>query len=110
MSPPVYLDYNAPTPVDPAVAEAMLRHASTFGVRQWRAQRTELDRGHESVETPFGVVRVKIGRRQGEVLHAAPEYADVARCAQQHGVPTSRVYAAAVHAWHTLSPPPSPDT
>ncbi|MBO87683.1 MAG: TIGR00299 family protein [Deltaproteobacteria bacterium] len=91
------------------VAHSMLRHASTFGVRQWQSHRTELERHHQSVETQFGPVRVKVGTLDGKELQAAPEYADVAKLARQHEVPTSRVYAAAVHAWHLLSPPSTSD-
>jgi hypothetical protein len=78
----------------------LLKHASTFGIRQWDAQRTELDRWHEGVETPFGTVRIKVGALAGETVHAAPEFGDVAACAQAHSVPVARVHAAALHAWH----------
>ncbi len=93
----------------PAVAKTLLRHSSTFGVRQWTAHRTELERWHETVDTPFGPVRVKVGALDGETLQASPEHADVAARAREQQVPTARVYAAAVHAWHTLHPP-SADT
>jgi uncharacterized protein (TIGR00299 family) protein len=75
-----------------AVTEALLRHGSTFGVRQQVARRTVLDRWHESVETPWGSVRVKVGALHGEILHAAPEYEDVAAVARRAGVPVPRVH------------------
>ena len=83
-----------------AVAEAFLRHSTTFGVRQWTTRRTELERWHEPVETPWGAVRVKVGARRGEIFQAAPEYEDVARVARASGTSTLRVHAAAVTAWH----------
>lgn len=85
------------------VEEAFLRHGSTFGVRRTTAQRRVLDRRHETVQTPWGPVRVKLGALGEEVLHAAPEHDDVRQIAAEAGVPVPRVYAAAVAAWHTAS-------
>lgn len=83
----------------PAVTEALLRHGSTFGVRQSRASRTVLERWHDSVSTPWGTVRVKVGAHNGEVLHASPEYEDVAALALEAGQPVPTVHAAALQAW-----------
>ena len=82
-----------------AVTDAMIRHGSTFGVRRYSAERTVLDRWHETVETPHGTVRVKIGALHGEVLHAAPEFEDVQARADQSGQPAPTIHAAALHAW-----------
>ena len=82
-----------------AVEVAMLRHGSTFGVRRKPADRTRLDRWHETVITRWGEVRVKIGALQGEVLHAAPEYEDVQRVASAAGQSAIEVHSAALSAW-----------
>ena len=50
------------------------------------------------VETPFGAVPIKVGRRADEVLHQAPEYDVCAALAAQHGVPVARVVRAALAA------------
>ncbi|MDP6933817.1 MAG: nickel pincer cofactor biosynthesis protein LarC [Myxococcota bacterium] len=68
-----------------AVETAMLRHGSTFGTRRHRCARRVLDRRHQVVETPWGPIRVKLGTLQGELLHAAPEYEDVASAAKSAG-------------------------
>jgi uncharacterized protein (TIGR00299 family) protein len=81
------------------VAEAMLRHGSTFGVRRSTAERTVLDRWFDSAETPWGTVRIKIGALNGEVLHAAPEYEDVLRIATETKQAVPQVHAAALAAW-----------
>jgi uncharacterized protein (TIGR00299 family) protein len=81
------------------VAEAMLRHGSTFGVRRCSAERTVLDRWFDSAETPWGTVRIKIGALNGEVLHAAPEYEDVLRIATEAKQAVPQVHAAALAAW-----------
>jgi len=83
-----------------SVEAAMLLHGSTFGVRRHRVQRTCLDRRHETVETEWGTVRIKLGIHEGNVVHAAPEHEDVARIARKSGIPVPRVYAAAVGCWH----------
>lgn len=83
-----------------SVADAMLRHGSTFGVRRHTATRSILDRWHESAETPWGTVRIKIGALGEEVLHAAPEFEDVLQLAQSNGQPVPVVHAAALTAWH----------
>ena len=77
-----------------SVGKAMLRHGTTFGVRHKTADRTVLDRWHETVQTAWGAVRVKIGALDGEVLHAAPEYEDVHQVATAAGRSTVEVHGA----------------
>ncbi len=52
----------------------------------------------ESVDTPYGAVRFKVARRDGEELNAAPEFDDCARIAAEHGVAIKTVQAAAIRA------------
>jgi len=89
-----------------AVEVAMLRHGTTFGVRRTPAARTVLERWHESVSTPWGEVRVKIGALDGEILHASPEYEDVQRVADAAGRTTLDVHAAALSAWRQTQETP----
>lgn len=79
-----------------AVARAMLRHGSTFGVRAWTARRRVLERWHTTSHTPWGEVRVKVGALDGEVLHAAPEFEDVQSVARAAGQSAPRVHWAAL--------------
>jgi uncharacterized protein (DUF111 family) len=60
-----------------------------------------LAREHVTVETAFGPVRVKVGRRGGKVVTAAPEYEDCRRLAEERGAAFREVYAAAVAAWRS---------
>ncbi len=82
------------------VGDALLRHAGTFGYRWSPAPREVCVRAWERVTTPFGEVRVKVARRDGELLHAAPEHEDVAAAARAHGVPVTEVRGAALAAWY----------
>lgn len=90
-------------PSVPAAEEALLRHGSTFGVRRHRTSRRVLARQHATVTTPWGRVRIKLGTLSGETLHAAPEFEDVRQRAEAASVAASRVHAAAVAAWHTMT-------
>jgi len=78
-----------------AVAEAILMHTTSLGMRRQRVERDCLDREHVTVETPYGPIRVKLGKRDGKVLTAAPEYEDCAAAAEKAGVSLKAVYAAA---------------
>jgi len=78
-----------------AVENAVFRETTTFGLRRTRVDRTKLQREHVAVETPFGSVRVKVGRREGRVVTALPEYEDCLRLAGQQGVAFREVYEAA---------------
>lgn len=78
-----------------ACAELVLAHTTTFGVRMHGADRRKLRRETISVETPFGPIRVKVGRRGGGVHTLAPEYEDCKRASRTAGVPIQRVHEAA---------------
>ena len=78
-----------------AMLDVIFRESTTFGVRESLAQRTILERRHKTVETPFGPVRVKIGRWRGADVTASPEFEDCAQAAARAGVPVRRVIEAA---------------
>ena len=58
-----------------------------------------LARASETVETPYGAVRVKVARWDDGEVKAAPEYEDCRAAAQAHSVPLREVYGAALAAW-----------
>lgn len=78
--------------------DVLFRGVPTFGVRESRMRRTTLSRRMETVQTPFGAVRIKIGLWQGEVVARSPEMDDCVARAQEHGVSARAVYEAASHA------------
>jgi uncharacterized protein (TIGR00299 family) protein len=87
----------------PELAALILRETPTLGVRWQRVRRTIAGRAVETVETPWGAVRVKVKQLAGESVSAAPEYDDCARLAREAGVPWQEVYAAAEQAWQARS-------
>ncbi len=78
------------------IAQVVMRETGTFGVRTREQKRYTLTRSWQSVETPFGTVRLKIGRWHGEVIATSPEYADCKAAAIAHNVPLREVYRAAM--------------
>lgn len=84
------------------VARTALTETTTLGLRFHREGRIELDRTIERVATPYGVIRVKVGRLDGREVHAAPEYDDCRAAARKHGVPLLSVQQSALAARRPL--------
>ena len=64
-------------------------------MRMRREQRICLEREWKTAQTPWGSVRVKIGRFEGGTTSTAPEYDDCVRVASEGGVTAREVYDAA---------------
>jgi len=77
------------------VAEAMLRHTTTLGVRILPVLRWELQRERHTVSVDGEPVTVKVGRLGREVVNIAPEHDDVARAAAALRRPAKAVWAQA---------------
>jgi len=73
-----------------------LEETSTFGLRYRIEGRVELERNLQRVSTPYGPIRIKVGRSDGQALHAWPEYEDCAAAARRHGVSLQEVQLAAL--------------
>lgn len=74
--PGIQLTVLAPPAIREAMETILLRETPTFGIRVSRAERCKLARTIETVETPLGPIRVKVGRRAGQTLTVTPEYED----------------------------------
>jgi uncharacterized protein (DUF111 family) len=77
----------------------IFRETTTIGVRYREMAREVLDRESITVTTELGPVRVKVARRRGELLNAAPEFDDCVRLATEHQVPTKHVQELAMKAY-----------
>ncbi len=86
-----------------ALVETLLTETTTLGVREHAVSRTALERRHQTVQTKWGPVRVKLGFRGDAVLNATPEFEDCRAIAAQAKVPLKDVQAAALAAWHQLA-------
>lgn len=58
----------------PKVREVLFMHTSTFGVRFREEKRFVLQRKWVSVDTPWGVIQVKVGFWDEKVYQVSPEY------------------------------------
>jgi uncharacterized protein (TIGR00299 family) protein len=77
----------------------VFRETTTIGVRYREMTRECLDRETQTVTTPFGQVRFKVARRNGEILNASPEFDDCVRLAEASGLSVKEIQAAATKAW-----------
>lgn len=80
------------------ILNIIFRESTTFGVREYEAKRTILARESKTVNTAFGEIRVKIGRRGPEILTRSPEMDDCIAAARRHNVAPREVYLAAATA------------
>ena len=87
-------------PEDAAAIEGLLfRETTTLGIRRRTDERVILDRSFVTVETAYGLIRVKVGSLGGERRNAMPEYEDCRRAAREHGVALKLVMEAALVAF-----------
>ncbi len=93
--PAVLLTVLCPPSLQPAMLDRLFTESTTFGVREHLTRRTMLERRWETVTTPYGPVRVKLGSWKGRVVTASPEYEDCAALADKANVPLRQVYDAA---------------
>jgi uncharacterized protein (TIGR00299 family) protein len=80
-------------------SEMILRETSTFGLRRTAAERRKLAREFAQVKTDFGMVQMKIGKLDGKVVQAAPEFETCRKLAETAKVPLKHVYEAAMKAF-----------
>ena len=77
------------------MAELMLKHTTTLGVRTQRFERRVLNRSRETVHTVYGDVEVKIASG-ADVEKRKPEYESALKAARKHDVPLAEVVRAAM--------------
>lgn len=77
------------------VAAVLFRETTTFGVRRHSSPRWKLARELREVESPWGPLRVKIGRLGGGTVRVTPEYESCRAIADRTGMPLVEAYRAA---------------
>jgi uncharacterized protein (TIGR00299 family) protein len=82
----------------------IFRETTTLGIRYSTQKRTVLEREMQTVETPYGVVSIKvawIGADADKIItNAQPEYEDCSLLARQHGVSWREVQRLAQSIWY----------
>src|SRR5215467_3522118 len=74
-----------------ALMDLVFTETTTFGARTYRVLRRTLPREWVNVRTQFGEVRMKISRVNGHIRHAAPEFEDCKKLAEEKHVPLHQV-------------------
>jgi uncharacterized protein (TIGR00299 family) protein len=92
----------APASLREAVCALLFRETTTIGVRFEQVDRETLDRAWVDVAIPGGSVRIKVARRRGAIVNAAPEFEDCVRVASATGRPIKEVQAEAMDAWRRI--------
>jgi len=82
------------------LARIVLNETSTFGVRIHTAKRIIINRDSESVDTFYGPIQIKIGRLDGKVIHASPEFESCKAAAETRGVSVQEVFREAAAVAH----------
>jgi pyridinium-3,5-bisthiocarboxylic acid mononucleotide nickel chelatase len=76
------------------LARRLLELTGSFGVRFREWERLVLERRHQTVDTPYGPIRLKVGSLDGQGVTCKPEFEDVRAAAESHGVSPRQVIAA----------------
>jgi uncharacterized protein (DUF111 family) len=82
-------------PAVPALSRVLFEGTTTFGLRMRQERRICLDREWKRAQTPWGSVRIKIGKFNGVVTTTSPEFEDCRQVAEAAAVAVMKVYDAA---------------
>ena len=82
----------APLSGEAKVLQTLFRESTTFGLRRTETNRVILEREMRTVETPWGPVKVKVGRLGTEVITTSPEYEDLRTVSAKAGLPLKAVH------------------
>jgi len=77
----------------------------TFGIRRQILHRTKLAREFVTVETLFGQIKIKLGKLNGKIVNAKPEFKDLEQAAQKHNQNIKTVHQDAMQAYRQNSQP-----
>lgn len=82
-----------------ALRRVLFRETTTLGVRGTLVEKWSLDREWVEVDVAGCRVRVKLGRLNGSVMNAAPEFEDCVSASRASGLPLKEIFALASAAW-----------
>ncbi len=78
----------------------IFQETSTLGIRRSQQSRSILQRELQSVNTTYGIVRVKVAWQEGgNISNVQPEYEDCAAIARESNLPWRQIHAAALQNW-----------
>ena len=89
--PAILLSALAPANLETQLAEAILRHTPTLGVRVRPIGRYVADRDTVTVQTEYGPIRIKRKWLSGQIITISPEHDDLAAAVNAHTPPHQTV-------------------
>ncbi|MGQ9455560.1 MAG: nickel pincer cofactor biosynthesis protein LarC [Armatimonadota bacterium] len=84
------------------LSNVLFEETSTLGVRIDYKQRVCLPREFVTVNTRFGPIRVKVARKNGQLVNVQPEYDECRIVAEAHGVPVKLVQSTAIASFFNM--------
>jgi pyridinium-3,5-bisthiocarboxylic acid mononucleotide nickel chelatase len=75
-----------------ALTDILLQETTSFGVRYYKVGRTVLDREIKTVKTSWGLIKIKVGKLNGKVVQASPEYEDCKKTAIKRKASVKLIY------------------
>lgn len=102
--PATELSVLATTDTVDTLEDMLFTETATFGVRRSMWQRSRLRRRHETVQTRFGTIRIKVGLRGERIVAYSCEYDDCRNAAEQNNVPLRVVQEEAIHVYRQTQP------
>lgn len=76
----------------PEVERIILMETTTFGIRKYPVERSVLDREFIEMETRFGLITIKHGFLENELIKVTPEYESCRLIALKEKMPIRDVY------------------
>ncbi|TAN42652.1 MAG: nickel pincer cofactor biosynthesis protein LarC [Nitrospirae bacterium] len=73
------------------LSDIIFRETTTIGIRFYNAERRTLERESKTVTTPYGKMRIKVAKLNGQVVNVAPEYDDAKETADKTGAPLKKL-------------------
>jgi len=74
------------------LSKILLTETSSFGVRFYSVDRLILDREFKKLKTPYGLIKIKLGKLDGKIVQASPEFEDCRKVARAKKLPAKKIY------------------
>jgi pyridinium-3,5-bisthiocarboxylic acid mononucleotide nickel chelatase len=74
------------------LSKILLRETTSFGVRFYDVGRLTLEREMQKLKTAYGIIKIKIGSLDGEIVQATPEFEDCRNVARKNKIFVKKVY------------------
>ncbi len=90
-----------------ACEAVIFSETTTLGVRRLTQERSILHREIQSIDTKYGIVRIKVAWSEHlgkkTIINVQPEYEDCAQLAKAHQRPWREIHQMALHQWYSAN-------